>query len=488
MGRLMFLKPKIRDCGTISNMSRLSNHFWVVVPVFISIVLFSFNLSRLPLEDADEATYAIVLREMVKTGHYLTPTYFQETWVNKPPLHFWLMVGDAKIFGLNEFAMRLPGALAGVLAVFFTALIIFQLTKRKTASALGGLLLATMPLFLAGARNLRMDVTLTACILGALLFFLKGRENKKWFLGFGLSLALGFLIKGVLIFLVLPIIFFYAIIYRERRWLKNFHFWLGNILGFIIGASWIIYEYLLLGSFFLSKYFGFQIFRLGKNVIDSRISVGYLLWVFWKYGQPLSFLFIIGVISFLSSKLKNRKPAQSDIFRPGIFFLISFLFIFAVFLISTTRLVPYLIPSYPFLTMFLASTYGVYESKNSLKNPLRILAILVLIIAVFFSLREAFWDSRLYVSAFSWDEKTIGLALKNALKIIPVYLYEYPNDQTIDFYAERRVTYLNEENSSFLVPPFYLVLPTPLIKENDWLKNFPPLYKGDNLALIKVLK
>lgn len=111
---------------------------WIAAPVALAAFLYLFNLARLPLEDTDEATYAMVVREMLRSGHYLTPTLHGRPWIDKPPLLFWLTSGSAKLFGLNEFALRLPEAIFGAaaLAAYFASLI-----KKKGRFNNGGFFL-----------------------------------------------------------------------------------------------------------------------------------------------------------------------------------------------------------------------------------------------------------------------------------------------------------------------------------------------------------
>jgi hypothetical protein len=103
-------------------------------------------------------------------------------------------------------------------------------------------------------------------------------------------------------------------------------------------------------------------------------------------------------------------------------------------------------------------------------------------------MREAFGDGVLYVSRASADEKEIGLSLADAPEKIPALLYEFPGDQAIQYYARRRVEHLREEAAWPLTPPFYLVIPSSLIEENDWLRAFSPSYKGEYLSLFPITR
>ena len=61
-----------------------------------------------------EGRWAVICREMMRSGDYVHPYLFDEEYYDKPLLSYWLMIGVARVFGgLSETAMRLPGILAG---------------------------------------------------------------------------------------------------------------------------------------------------------------------------------------------------------------------------------------------------------------------------------------------------------------------------------------------------------------------------------------
>src|SRR4030043_2456963 len=83
----------------------------IAITIFVSF----FRLGSVTLFDVDEAVFAEATREMVESGRWITPTYNGENRYDKPILFYWLMAFLFKIFGVNEFAARLPSAVSGVL-------------------------------------------------------------------------------------------------------------------------------------------------------------------------------------------------------------------------------------------------------------------------------------------------------------------------------------------------------------------------------------
>ncbi|KXS52439.1 MAG: glycosyl transferase family protein, partial [Marinobacter sp. T13-3] len=73
----------------------------------------------LPFADTTEPRYAEIARIMAETGDWITPWFDYGTpfW-GKPPLSFWTQALSFQLFGVNEFAGRLPSWLANVGIVY----------------------------------------------------------------------------------------------------------------------------------------------------------------------------------------------------------------------------------------------------------------------------------------------------------------------------------------------------------------------------------
>src|SRR5438128_619508 len=83
------------------------------------IVVF-WRLGYTSLMDPDEAHYAELTREMVRSGNWLVPTLDGHPFIDKPFLFHWLQGAAFTVFGEGEFAARLPGALACIALLAIT--------------------------------------------------------------------------------------------------------------------------------------------------------------------------------------------------------------------------------------------------------------------------------------------------------------------------------------------------------------------------------
>jgi len=115
--------------------ARSNAEVWFHELLFLLLVVslpFLQYLGALPLIDPDEGRYAEIAREMLERGDLITPTLNYVVYFEKPPLLYWANAASMKLFGLNEFAARLPSALCGLLTVLATYLIARRLRTPIT--------------------------------------------------------------------------------------------------------------------------------------------------------------------------------------------------------------------------------------------------------------------------------------------------------------------------------------------------------------------
>ncbi len=175
----------------------------------------------------DEAALGYNAYSILKTGRdeygKLLPIIFKSFGDYKPGLYVYTTVPSIAIFGLNEFATRLPSALAGVIAVWLLYLIVGKLFKDNKLPVIISLLLAISPWhihFSRGAWEINLSLTLT---LAGIYFFLRSLEKEKYLiwsaLFFGLTLLTyqGAKLATAIVVLILVVIHSNEVLKFDRK-------------------------------------------------------------------------------------------------------------------------------------------------------------------------------------------------------------------------------------------------------------------------------
>ncbi len=83
----------------------------------LAVPLFVLSGADPSLAGCDESFYAQMARELLRGGHWLGPTFLGEPFFEKPPLLTWSVALSFALYGVNEWAARLPGILAALLSI-----------------------------------------------------------------------------------------------------------------------------------------------------------------------------------------------------------------------------------------------------------------------------------------------------------------------------------------------------------------------------------
>ncbi len=209
---------------------------------FFAIILFNLftGAATMALWEEDEAAYAGISYQMSATGDWVNPNFTWCEYHRKPPLHFWTILMSYKVFGVNEFATRLPSALAYLLLLF----LMYRFTRRlfdPSIATLSVLFLASSFLVPNLAKIGMTDNSLLLVSTVAMLAFyqyLKTPELKWNLLVWG-CVALGILIKGPpIIVLVCGTWGFLFLFSKDRMPLIRMHPWIALPLALIPLLAW----------------------------------------------------------------------------------------------------------------------------------------------------------------------------------------------------------------------------------------------------------
>ncbi|MBI1369461.1 MAG: phospholipid carrier-dependent glycosyltransferase [Planctomycetes bacterium] len=178
-----------------------------------------------PLFSPDEGRYARASQLMLETGDWIVPQTDDGPRLQKPPLIYWLQAAALDAFGNNEFAVRLPGALATVGVMLLT--FFFARRQRDTLTGLiAAIFLGAMPIVMQVGRLANIDPVLNffwvAATFAGYLMLHEAHDgalvNKKWRWIFWLALALGVFAKGPIALLPLAATFAWVMLTDRARW------------------------------------------------------------------------------------------------------------------------------------------------------------------------------------------------------------------------------------------------------------------------------
>ena len=98
-----------------------------------AFLLYTINNGAFSIYILDEAKNTECAREMFEKGDWIVPTFNYNLRTDKPPLHYFFVMGSFKLFGVNEWAARFFSGVFGALTILITFLYTRRFANRKTA-------------------------------------------------------------------------------------------------------------------------------------------------------------------------------------------------------------------------------------------------------------------------------------------------------------------------------------------------------------------
>ena len=350
--------------------SKLQSKTYLTIIILSGIIFFIPFLGRVHLFDWDEINFAESAREMIVTGNYhRVQINFQPFW-EKPPLFFWLQAGCMKLFGINEFAARLPNAIFGII----TMVTLFIIGKKHKSPRFGFIwAISYLGTFLPHLyfKSAIIDPVFNYFIFLGIYFMFRDvtqEQSKKGLLNIslaGLFIGLSTLTKGPVGLLIFMIAFLAYFIFKR---FKNFP-GIKKILLFIVIYSavcffWFGVEVIDHGFWFLKEFLSYQVDLFLHPVASHGEPFYYHFVVVFIGCFPIS---IIALPVFFGNKMFGKNDFK-------LMMKILFWTVMILFSITTTKIVHYSSLTYMPLA-FLASVYlcDLVETKSKIKNYVLIL-------------------------------------------------------------------------------------------------------------------
>jgi 4-amino-4-deoxy-L-arabinose transferase-like glycosyltransferase len=358
-----------------------------LVVFFLCTFLLFYKLSEAPIQIWDEAIYANNAVEMLVDGELLVlkrdgePTLYN----TKPPLVIWLQALCLSIFGANEFAIRLPSALAGVFTFGALLIFAFRILKKPIIGIIACLVLASTTGYITPhvVRTGDLDAILTLFItlftLSVFAFLLRRDGKVESYISWaGVFVLLACFTKSVAAFLPLPGLLICLLVGKKAKIIfKNRQLYLVAFSGiFIIFAYYYLRESMLSG--YWDKVFLSEFSRMHKDIMPYHNQTWnyYLVQMIWNE-RFFPFVFAVPFAVVFSYFQTNKLLKYFSIY--GAIWAAIYLFIISI---PTVKLWWYSAPLYPILSLLLGVLFSQFLSlfKGTYFSKLTIASIAILLL------------------------------------------------------------------------------------------------------------
>ena len=327
--------------------SGYSRRDWIVLAALCGF-LFFYGLGAFGLVGADEPRYAQVAREMLERHDWVTPTLGHVPWLEKPVLLYWEEMVSFSIFGVSDWAARVPSAFS---ALTMIAAIYFFLRRFRPGSEMdGALMVASSAAVIGFARAAATDMPLAANFSIAMLAWYAWQESgeRRWLLACYGFLGLATLAKGpVGVGLFALILLAFALARRSWRLIAESLWWPGIAVYLAVVLPWFVLVQLRNPEFFRVFILEHNLARFGTNLYRHQQP-------FWYY-LPVAMIgllpWVVFVIAAAIEVVRGWKAEGEAIFESedalDVFLLLWLVIPILFFSISQSKLPGYILPALP---------------------------------------------------------------------------------------------------------------------------------------------
>ena len=350
--------------------------FQIVFLLYSSALIFWGRQLNVGLPNFDDAYYAQKAKEMIASGNLWAVTFNGVPDFANPPFPFWMTSLAFKVFGVSGYAAVFFTALFGIATVYLTYVLCLHLFKNQWMAFFAAFVLIFPGMFVDSSRRGMVDIILAFCVTGAMYFFVKGWETRRYYLLFGLMSALAILTKSVLG--GFPLAIAVVTLALSGRWkdLFSLPFVMGVVLALVFGFSWHLVNWFTFGDAFLQTHFGVLIFNRGFGEDASLFEFFGYARDFLKNYWPWLPIALIGLFQF-----GKRAFLEKDIR-----FQLIFIWIMVVFLVMSTsrnQALRYIFMIFPALAIITAKVVGDWLNEGVKEKSLPYLMGIVMATVLF---------------------------------------------------------------------------------------------------------
>jgi len=330
----------------------------VVIIILLSIwaLFFITGIFSFPLLPPDEPKYAYASYKMLESGDFITPVFNDEPRFDKPPLIYWFIALSYRLFGVSDWAARIPS----IISMFGVIIFIYLFCKKEfdyKTGILSVFVFSTTFHVWIMARAVAPEAVLLLFEVIALYCFyngIKGSDRIYIYSGY-LSLSLAFLTKGP-VGVIIPlsiIVIYFAFQKGIRDTLKKILNPIGILIFAIVGFPWYIVMLKKYGYAYFQEFFLFHnLYRFTGAARQHPFKLYYYVPIF------------LGSLCLWLPFMQEIKKYMKGVFQNKgreIFFIVWALFPLLFFSISVNKLHNYILITYPAVSIIFGNCLSKIE-------------------------------------------------------------------------------------------------------------------------------
>ena len=249
----------------------------------------------------------------------IVPAWAHLSFHDHPPLTFAVQWLSFKIFGVNNFALRFPLALAGVASVYLVYLITRKLFHETAALTAAALVAIAAPTVWVSRIGLQESLLIFLALL-AVYWYRRALDDHRFLPAVGFALGLGILTKYTIIAVALPLLLHFFVYRRDYLRLRTF--WLGGLFFGLLSLPVVVYNAIL---YRMTGHFDLQLsYLLGQKVpewqsLPGKEQIGSLperLLHYWTnlsgvWSWPALAIIILSLVLFVWLWFTSADPESS---------------------------------------------------------------------------------------------------------------------------------------------------------------------------------
>ncbi len=396
--------------------------------ILVGGIAFFWHLGSIGLIDETEPLFAEASRQMYVTGDWITPFFNGETRFDKPALIYWCQAIAYNIFGVNEWAVRLPSAIAAMSVIalaFYTVQWqlakqdaleqVFRPSRRWLTAGLVAAVMALNPEMIVWGRTGVSDMLLTGCIASALLCFFLGYASQEgsgigdrgqgtgdrgqgghgghggqgrislsqspipdsqspipnhWYLACYVLIAGAILTKGP-VGIVLPgliIGVFLLYLGKLREVVREMRLLLGMLIILGLSVPWYVLVIWRNGWNFINSFFGYHNIERFTEVVNGHKAPWYFYFLVVLLGFAPYSVYLPLAITRLKFWQRHYWRSQERSQQLGLFAFFWFVSVFGFFTIAVTKLPSYVLPLMPAAAILIGLLWSDFFQTKAIRE------------------------------------------------------------------------------------------------------------------------